>query len=87
MSLEVRVQLFAKAKELAGGRDCIVCSLASGDETIGCQDFLDRYVFQVAVFASRDPSCTGRERLLLRLCPACEIRYKATAFAWADAHF
>ena len=45
--LEVKVQLFAKAKELAGGRNFILCAVAGGDEDIVCQDFLDRYVFQV----------------------------------------
>ena len=41
------MQLFAKAKELAGGRNFILCAIAGGDEDIVCQDFLDRYVFQV----------------------------------------
>ena len=43
----MKVQLFAKAKELAGGRNFILCAIAGGDEDIVCQDFLDRYVFQV----------------------------------------
>jgi len=44
--IEVRVQLFAKAKELAGGRDFLLCSLAEADAaSISCQDFLDRYVY------------------------------------------
>ena len=45
------MQLFAKAKELAGGRDFLLCSLAAGDERISCQDFLDRYVFKVSTTA------------------------------------
>ena len=48
--LEVKVHLFAKAKELAGGRNCIVCSLEADDESISVQDFLERYVFRVSIF-------------------------------------
>ena len=49
-----RVQLFAKAKELAGGRDCLVCALQlPADASISCEDFLERYVYTVA----RHPRC------------------------------
>jgi hypothetical protein len=46
----VKVHLFAKAKELAGGRNCIVCSLETDDASISVQDFLERYVFRVSIF-------------------------------------
>jgi len=46
--LELKVQLFAKAKELAGGRDFLLCSLAASDASISCQEFLDRYVYTVS---------------------------------------
>lgn len=46
--VEIRVQLFAKAKELAGGRDCLVCALQlPADASISCEDFLERYVYTV----------------------------------------
>ena len=52
--VEIRVQLFAKAKELAGGRDCLVCALQlPADASISCEDFLERYVYTVA----RHPRC------------------------------
>jgi len=55
--VEIRVQLFAKAKELAGGRDCLVCALQlPADASISCEDFLERYVYTVAATpAARRP--------------------------------
>ncbi|KAJ1487918.1 hypothetical protein T484DRAFT_1940423 [Baffinella frigidus] len=44
--VEVRVQLFAKAKELAGGASCVTCRLAAGDTTITSEDFLNKYLFE-----------------------------------------
>ena len=72
--LEVKVQLFAKAKELAGGRNFILCAIAGGDEDIVCQDFLDRYVFQVpssdamTLLATRSSFRGGYAHLPCMLC-------------------
>ena len=44
------MQLFAKAKELADGRNCIVSSLEADGESISAHDFLERYVFRVSIF-------------------------------------
>ena len=54
--VEIKVHLFAKAKELAGGRDFLVCVVQAADASISCQDFLDRYVYTV----SRSPRQLAR---------------------------
>jgi hypothetical protein len=46
--VEIKVHLFAKAKELAGGRDFLLCAVQAADASISCQDFLDRYVYKVS---------------------------------------
>ena len=46
--VEIKVHLFAKAKELAGGRDFLLCAVQAADASISCQDFLDRYVYTVS---------------------------------------
>lgn len=45
MSVELRVQLFAKAKELAL-QSAITVTLKPEDEVILCEDFLERYLFE-----------------------------------------
>jgi len=41
----LKVQLFAKAKELAGGKSSIQISLKQQHASITCGDFLETYVF------------------------------------------
>mmetsp|Transcript_28686 Transcript_28686/g.92549 ORF Transcript_28686/g.92549 Transcript_28686/m.92549 type:complete len:87 (-) Transcript_28686:861-1121(-) len=43
--MEVKVHLFAKAKELAGGSLYITCRLEGS--SILCRDFLENHVFEV----------------------------------------
>mmetsp|Transcript_6665 Transcript_6665/g.15345 ORF Transcript_6665/g.15345 Transcript_6665/m.15345 type:complete len:87 (+) Transcript_6665:23-283(+) len=72
--MEVKVHLFAKAKELAGGLSYITCKL--DNQTILCRDFVENHIFEVepklrvlkdsAYLAVNDNYVLPEERLDLR---------------------